>query len=94
MMSSALSAACKPSLPPSPAPGEATADHCWLSGGRWPVGPPWLPHAPSSIPAPAAGELPADDDDSLVKDRDGGHLAGHGSPALPGSSHSDLAGIR
>lgn len=55
---------------------------------------PALPHAPSPVLAPAAGGLPADDDDSLVKDRDGGHLAGSGSPALPGASHSDLAGIR
>lgn len=94
MMSSPLSAAHKPSLPPNPAPGEATADYCWLLGGRWLARPPWLSHAPSPIPAPAAGGLPADDDDSLVKDRDGGHLAGHGSPALPGASHSDLAGIR
>lgn len=39
-------------------------------------------------------ECPADDDGSLVKDRDGGHLAGSGSADLPGASHSDLAGIR
>lgn len=91
---SAISAVCEPSLPPNPGPGEATADHPWLSRVRWPPGPPGLPRSPSPIPAPAAGGLPADDDGSLVKDRDGRHLAGGGSPDLPGASHSDLAGIR
>lgn len=88
-------AASQPPLPPHPAPDEAVAGCSWLSETEAAAGTPGAAPVPSSpIAAPAFGGLPADDDGSLVQDRDSGHLAGGGRPALPGTSHFDLAGIR
>lgn len=84
-----------PALPPNPAPEEARVGRSWLAKTEVATGTPRAAPVPSSpIAAPASGGLPADDDGSLVKDRDSGHLASGGHPALPGASHLDLAGIR
>lgn len=98
-MPSALSAAREPSRPPNPGPGEATAPAPLVLQMEVATGTHPHPGAALSPPSPIPscwgwGGLPADDDGPFVKDGDGGHLAGGGSPALPGACHSDLAGIR